>query len=75
MTPAKTFVIFGLEDLIEFWYSQKQLRWISILMAVDINFGKDFNAVWVATRTQVGSTIVPKIDLGWILGGPGGSRP
>ena len=44
-----------------------------MLMAVEIHFGKDFIAVWVAKRTQVGSTIVPKIDLGGILGGPGGS--
>ena len=37
-------------------------------MAVEIDFGKDCFAVWVAKRTQVGSTIVPKIDLGGILG-------
>ena len=42
-------------------------------MAVEIHFGNDFIAVWVAKRTQVGSTIVPKIDLGGSLGGPGGS--
>ena len=43
------------------------------MIAVEIDFGEDFIAVWVAKRTQVGSTIIPKIDLGRFLGGPGGS--
>ena len=34
-------------------------------------FLKYSNAFWVANRSQVGSKIVSKIDLGWVSGGPG----
>ena len=38
-------------------------------MALGIDFQKDFDAFWAAKRSQVGSKIVPKIDLGGVLGG------
>ena len=34
--------------------------------------GVVFGAFWVAKRSQVASKIVPKIDLGGVLGGLGG---
>ena len=34
--------------------------------------GVVFGACWVAKRSQVASKIVPKIDLGGVLGGLGG---
>ena len=40
-----------------------------MLMALGIDFQKDFDAFWVAKRSQVGSKIVPKIDPGGVLGG------
>ena len=42
-------------------------------MALGIDFQKGFDAFWVAKRSQVGSKIVPEIDPGRVLGGPGES--
>ena len=43
--------------------------WIQILMALGIDVLRYSNAFWVAKRSQVGSKIVSKIDLGGISGG------
>ena len=37
-------------------------------MVLGIDFLKDFDAFWVAKRSQAGSKIVPKIDPGRVLG-------
>ena len=42
-------------------------------MVLGIDFLKDVDSFWVAKRSQVGSTIVPKIDPGAVLGVLGGS--
>ena len=43
--------------------------WIQILMALGIDVLRYSNAFWVAKRSQVGSKIVSKIDLGGVSGG------